>query len=415
MSQPSSFENYPWNLEFVNYYIKNAKSNDVNAQMEIVQYFMSHAVNHCNDEIDNLFLTNFPNELYERFRQMSTLDARYEGYLYTKAVFSEVFVFIFRNRNVIWVDKAISFIELFINFLKTRDQYIVMNPRTIFSAMDNCIMEEKNKSLFINGNVMYHFYNYFFDQMEHIKNSFWDLFSNVYDIDTNYAGLLFNTKLNESINIIMAYLHSSGLDMARMLICVLKMIIKLRMIDQIEFDVNSFFDTSVSFFLHIRSDPYMYHLNKDLSKIWTGILNGTRKIFEIDNDHKLISLSAIFANDLAIELGRVYNSENSIEFSKNQLQRLYIIILTFTLYPILNNTEYQWLSYLLYEIFSSFLLCLKRNPILTISNNDIFHIYVYLLKYCLAFGCRYTSDIDIIICNISNNIRTNPLLSKILL
>ncbi|KII65762.1 hypothetical protein RF11_07941 [Thelohanellus kitauei] len=70
MFQSSSIEKYPWNLEFVDYYIKNSKTNDVIAQIEIVQNFMSNAWNLGYEEIDKLFLTNFPNELYERFRYM---------------------------------------------------------------------------------------------------------------------------------------------------------------------------------------------------------------------------------------------------------------------------------------------------------------------------------------------------------
>ncbi|KII63292.1 hypothetical protein RF11_04951 [Thelohanellus kitauei] len=214
-------------------YITNTTSTDISTLISAVRKFMSETKKYKNYVVNSEFIIFFPRQLYRRFEEMSTLDANVTGYLEMKVLCSDVFIFIFRHFDEFIEVDGSSFIEPFLNFLKTPDPYVVLNPTDILDSIINCIEDDSNKFFFVNENFIYHFYKYFFPPIQNVKDDLYDCSLYIYDdskLDRNH---LSPAKLTKNIQEMMANFHIASEDIGEMLLATFHLIPNLNLIDEI--------------------------------------------------------------------------------------------------------------------------------------------------------------------------------------
>ncbi|KII74989.1 hypothetical protein RF11_10397 [Thelohanellus kitauei] len=89
MDESSISVNQHIDQEFMNDYIKKARSSDFLTRIDAVRNFISRACQESNQEVDTLFLAHFPDDLYHKFQELSLRDSNVEGYLAIKALCSD--------------------------------------------------------------------------------------------------------------------------------------------------------------------------------------------------------------------------------------------------------------------------------------------------------------------------------------
>ncbi|KII63728.1 hypothetical protein RF11_08720 [Thelohanellus kitauei] len=126
--------------------------------------------------------------------------------------------------------------------------------------------------------------------------------------------------------------------MAWLLITFFMMLHHFKLLDEIEFDVSRFCAIMNSIFMiEIQKDDNNLFLPR-ISKIWSGILNGSRNTMQIDDFDKLVLFSSIFAFDLSRKLERAVTYLDVFTMTKNKTQRFSIIYLTLIAFPIIGQS-----------------------------------------------------------------------------
>ncbi|KII73897.1 hypothetical protein RF11_15598 [Thelohanellus kitauei] len=335
-------------------YIKNSQSNDLTVQIDAVRKLIPKFSNQINVKVDRLFIKHFPKKLYEEFHSIIEKGINVDGYQEKKMLFVDVITFIFRNLSLVMDNQAQPFFELFLKCIKTDNSISICNPSSLFYAVHNCLLNEHNTILFINENGMYHFYNNFIDSNASLSHRFWEMCEFIYKLDRMKSSSLCRSKLTENVNQITYKFWSTGKeDYTRQFVIVFRMLHRLRLLDEFDFNVNHFYEIAVSIFIRWLSRNHASLTIVHLSKLWSAILNGSHNSFQIYNLEKLIFFAAIFSIDLSSKLRKLIRVSGVLKVTKNKKQRLYIIYFTLVAFPMINHDANPWLCHVLKELHNS--------------------------------------------------------------
>ncbi|KII65280.1 hypothetical protein RF11_02700 [Thelohanellus kitauei] len=247
-------------------YIRNTHSNDSSTQMEEVRHFISHFVTQNDPEVDLLFIQFFPIELYGEFFYMSEGQTNIDRYQEKIILFFDVFTFIYRNPNLVTDSKAKCFILRFLKLIQTCDPITDYNLDTLITSISVCVSYDPNKVMFINENGMFNIYNYFKISGTTLVNEFGVMCHQIYNLDRTHFSSLIPAKLTKSVNQIMAVSTSDQKEFQGLMITVLGMLSRLKLLDDVEFDVTQLFDISISVFINsmheVRDSLLLVHLQK---------------------------------------------------------------------------------------------------------------------------------------------------------
>ncbi|KII69866.1 hypothetical protein RF11_02796 [Thelohanellus kitauei] len=378
---------------------ENLRSTDLLIQIEIVRNFISRFSRQNDEEADLLFIEKFPAELFEEFNSMKEDETNRMEYQKKKTLFMEVFNFIFRGVKLSNHSKATTFIEIFLKFLKDRDPSSLFQVNTFIRSINNCITHKPNKILFINENGMLNFFYYFHNDINTSSFKFWKTCKSIYMIKPKHSSSLSLDKLQENVNQTMTeYLTTNDKVCQRLLVTLLMMVQRLKLFDEIEFDANTFFEITKQMVLDHIENSYNIFMMVHLSKIWSGILNGSRNKFPIDNFEKLIFLSAIFSIDISSGiLKELRPPKRSIfEMTKNKKQRIYIIYFTLVAFPLISDS-FKWILKVFEELHNTIYKYIHRNPFSKQSVEDQFHIMQYYIKSLVTLNMPISSQDDVVI------------------
>ncbi|KII74950.1 hypothetical protein RF11_01252 [Thelohanellus kitauei] len=395
-------------------YINHSQCTSIEIQMEAIKNAIWILWHQYNLKADREFIENFPNEVYEEFQNMS--DGETNVYLYQekKILFFDVFTFIFRNNNLLSDSKAKSFIELFLKFIKTRNDSVVYNSIQLIQSLEFCIKHESNKVLFINENGMFNIYYYLYDVMVRLRKRFWALCESIYDLNMSHRSSLIPAKLSESLSQIMSkFCTEQEIKCMRLLIIVLYMLRRFKLLNEIEIDSNQFYNTTDLIYKKKAQNVKNYTFFNDLSKIWINFLNGSRYKLEIDTIPKLMCFVAIFSNHLSNKLKSIIQSGRKLEVTVNVKKWLYIIYFGLMAYPIIGEVEKKFacprlknLHFSLQDYIQKY--CLED---FTIENQFIF--LQYYIKSHVSLSIPISSKEDTVFEGFLQKLELYPSLSNI--
>ncbi|KII63632.1 hypothetical protein RF11_10723 [Thelohanellus kitauei] len=116
-------------------YISDTQSSDVGLQMNAIKNFISLFSHQDDYTADHLFITKFPNNLFEECQRMSEGQTNVYKYKEKKILFFDVLTYIFRNRFMIMNTKAHSFAAFFIGLIKIRDPDLIYDPNNMIYSI----------------------------------------------------------------------------------------------------------------------------------------------------------------------------------------------------------------------------------------------------------------------------------------
>ncbi|KII64810.1 hypothetical protein RF11_09772 [Thelohanellus kitauei] len=361
-------------------YLMKSVMNHLSIQMDAVKNVISHFWNQIDQEFDNIFIQNFPKELFDELDYISVSAAKDEIDLQKKVLFFEIFIFIFRNKDLIHDPRTRSFVELFLKFIKIRDPNLKICLNSLIQSIKNCIISLENKILFINENGMFHFYLYFLADLRSYDNLFWKMCGDIYCIPMDQRHRVCLAKHKIYIREIMSKIGITADIYSQILTMILKMISHLKLIHDIEFDVSAFYDITIGiirgFFETMENHIVLIHL----ALIWTEIIQGSKNRFVIDTIEKLVHLSAIFSIDMSRKIKDVVDRQVILEFNKNEYINLDLIYFTLVAYPTIDDGEFKWLNSVLLDLHTSFQKYLDQKSIHQHKNEIRFGILQYFMK-----------------------------------
>ncbi|KII64505.1 hypothetical protein RF11_12616 [Thelohanellus kitauei] len=309
-----------------------------------------------------------------------------------KILFFDSFSFIYRCPSYFIDSIAQSFVEIFVKLIKIKDPFPVVNPKELVDSTINCLLHAPNRFLFINENAALNFYYYFNIAQSGLSTKFWKLCQKIYDkfLDNNS---IYHEKLQENVNQLMAC-SSTSEDCASLLFIFFRMMYRFRLLDEIDFNVDQFLDITESILLrniHKQHDQYPEYLFY-LPKIWTGILQGSRNLIQIDTIDRLILFAALFSIDVSNKFKKIVTS-GQLEVTENQKQKLYTIYLSLVAYPIINDDEKALLRKLLKELHYFLKIYLEKQLISVLSIDNQFLNLQFYIK-CLVILDEPVSNMD---------------------
>ncbi|KII61829.1 hypothetical protein RF11_10098 [Thelohanellus kitauei] len=350
-------------------------------QMSAVRSFISHFYNHRDSQVDQLFIERFPERLFEEFKRMSESGMKIDRFREKKILFFDVFTFIFRDINFLRDPKLKLFVLIFLEIIKTRESNCLFNPHALILSINICVSHEPYKVLFINENGLYNLYYYFHIRTMNLTQKFLSICESIYEIDLVKKSSLCPLRLGRSVNIILKKTwHPLHEIRGKFCLAVFKMLYRLRLLDEIKFDIDNFFYFTMAFVtchVYICQDT-MFIIY--LSKIWTEILNGSRNTFQLTCEEHLIFLSGIFCIDLSRKLMTVYRGSGKLELTKNKKLRMYIIYLSLIGYPVMNHQKKTWLYDVLNQLIFSFRKYLEKYALKDHTIEDQFLIIRHYIK-----------------------------------
>ncbi|KII63687.1 hypothetical protein RF11_06223 [Thelohanellus kitauei] len=364
----------------------------LSVQMEDVRKIISHFKDDIDVSVYERFVKHFPRELHEEFRRVSEADANEEGYKEKKQLFFEVFEFIFSKDYLIYNTKAIKFIEIMLKFIKTKDKSPIFEESSLLYRIMDCIVNEQNKVLFINENGLFHFFSYFHPSKMGLEITLLEVCETTYQLQPEYSSLLCHEKISDNLNQLMVKYRITRIAfVAIIVIIIFMMLYRLKMLDQIEFSIMSFYDvTSLLSTRYVYMKPFyvsIYHL----AKIWTGIFNGSKKIFQIDNLNQLSLFSMIYAIDLSKKL---LSEGGQITFTKSKKFRMCILYLALIAFPIISRRSNVLLPIELKKFHMALKSYIQIHSIDTHSVEDQFLILHYIIKSHVTLNFRTLSEDD---------------------
>ncbi|KII73927.1 hypothetical protein RF11_15629 [Thelohanellus kitauei] len=364
------------NQKVLDYFISNSQSQDLTDQILAVKKITAHFMHKYDPEVDRLFIENFPQQLYDEFTRM--MDGTTNTDLNIKDELFRAFRFIFRNQNLLNHDRSQSFVILFLNAIKTEDPDSPIYFFLYLNSISVCASHEPNKVLFINENGIFNIYNYCGTLLTADENKFWKMCQDVYTLDRDGSYLLSHIKITEGLTQILNKFSTTKRDVfAKLAIAVLRMVHRVRMMEEIEFNVMQFFEVARYKILEKSHKPSDVDFLMDLSNIWTCILDSSRNTFKIDTIDKLIIISAIFSLGIRFNIANSDNRYRPFRFTKHKKQRLYVIYLTLVAFPVIDRHTYQWLPGHLLKLHDSITYLFEEY-----SNDDIcFEDKLLLVQY----------------------------------
>ncbi|KII69857.1 hypothetical protein RF11_02786 [Thelohanellus kitauei] len=395
-------------LDF-DHYISVSTFGDLSSQMGAVRMMISRFSKHYNEKAYPIFIDRFPRKLYDEFESMIADPKNVERYFEKKKLFFDVFTFIFRNQNLELLSdrKAEKFVLLFVKFIKIQDPTPAFDPRIMISSVVACASQEPYKVFFINENVIIHFYCYAdISNSKSIENYFY-MCRNIYDLKHINIGLC-PIKLTETVDQLMTKFETTNEeDWARMLFKILRMLRRLKFLDEIEFSVTRFYDITQEMFTRYIKKGETPHFILSLSKIWRGILNGSKNSFRIDNIENLIFFARMFSVGISHHLHKIGLKDPDVDWCRDKPSMLYIVYLTLVAFPIIDHDKNPDLRRLLRRLHHSFVGYKNKYRIEENFPRNHFQFLQYYIKSML------TLDIPIsILDEIFLNVQLNVLLKK---
>ncbi|KII72200.1 hypothetical protein RF11_08370 [Thelohanellus kitauei] len=250
-----------------------------------------------------------------------------------------------------------------------------------------CVSADAHKVIFVNENAMLYLYKYYNVHSVGIITKFWKIFHEIYDIvPCKKYGLCFQ-KLTGNINLIWteSFIESKN-ALARISVIVFRMIHRLRLFDDINFNVDKFYDITVSVlstYINIDNQSLPDDF-KSLPNIWFGIFNGKRNIFLIDSIDKLV----IFGLLSSISLSRKLTTTTKFEMTKKMKQNLIIIYFALVAFPIIEHEEKPLLNTFLVNVHNSFKNYIDNGNFVDISIENQFFILQNYLKCAITLNKR---------------------------
>ncbi|KII70868.1 hypothetical protein RF11_14598 [Thelohanellus kitauei] len=414
-------ETCPMNQLLIRVFYLQGRLGGLPVQMEAVRRLISYFSNENNLEVDKLLIEQFPEGLSSEFNALCDGETNVIDHETLKRLFLDVFTFVFRNENMVMEPKARSFIELFLKFIKTSHTIQVSNLDALIDSIIICVSYVPNKILFINNNAIFNFYYCFRNQDYHLSQKFLTMVENVYTLEPLHSSSLCHIHLTERVNGMMnKFLNTKVQDWANMLLIVLRMVHHLRLLMEIDIDINKFYDTTVLSYLRCVSLSQYSMLMCDLSKIWSIILNSPRNTLKIDTIDKLTNFTAIFSIDVSSRLFKVRNGHGTFKVTKNTKQKIYIIYLTLVIFPLINQSVQTWTQHTLIQILTDlhdlFKSYLEQHSIDLIENlpvPDQFLLYQYYIKSSVTLNVQNDPVSQGIIQNYFERLSTNPSLSNV--
>ncbi|KII64732.1 hypothetical protein RF11_05403 [Thelohanellus kitauei] len=337
---------YEINKQAIHLYIKRGSSQNLQTVEQAVRTFISHFSSQPFSNHLFVFIIHFPKKLHDEFKMASEVTQSGTRDHQQTILFFEVFTFIFKYQQMASHSRAVPFVELFLNFIKTYDNAWSLDVHALFNSIQNCVTHDTNKLLFINENGMYNFYCYFQVPGINICAVFRILCQRICEIFKDNCCGISPIQISQYTDLIMnKFSDTKRKDISWMLLTFLKMIHRLGLFDQIDLNVPKFYTfTHSMFFIDIKKSNYRESL-QSVSKIWGCIFNGSRNSFQIDNIDKLALMAAIFAIDLSAKLNRVIYGFYMFKLSKNKKLKLYILYLTLVAFPTIDHAAYPWLRF----------------------------------------------------------------------
>ncbi|KII61983.1 hypothetical protein RF11_14140 [Thelohanellus kitauei] len=381
------------NKQAVEQYMASTQSHNLVVQMEGVRNFKSHLTHQFYSEDHRLLIQHFPNSLYDELQMVSEVGLSAKGYHELKVLFFEVFTFIFRYTKLVTHPKSTPFLELFLKFIKISDPVFSLNLHQLIDLIHQCISYEPNKILFINENGMYNFYCYFQYSKTNVSERFRKMCTRICDLDHTKSSGLCPLKQSGNINQIMnKYLSTKDEEIAWLLFTIFRMLYHLKLLDGIEFNISQFYLITHSIFLIEINRMNYLRVFPCISKIWTGILNKSTNMIQIDGIDKLILLSTIFAIDLSRKLKKVVNGFGKFEITKNKKQKFYVIYLSLVSFPVIDNSAKSWLKPVLFELHDSVQKFIEKTLLNDFSFDNKFLFAQYFIKSHVTLGIEISND-----------------------
>ncbi|KII63548.1 hypothetical protein RF11_16355 [Thelohanellus kitauei] len=369
-------------------YISKSQAGDLSTQIEAVRNVISRFSKISDAKAYHLFIDNFPKELFDEFNSMTRNGTYGDSYLEKKKLFFDVFSFIFRNQNMKLLSdlKGQPFVVLLLKFFKQHDQCLAFDPEVIYDSIKVCASQQSNRILFIMENGLFHYHSLI--SKDESPRYFHVLCKIIYKFKSLNQDLC-PLELSKSINQTMTKLVSTKEDdLAPLLFTQLRMIHRLKLLDEIELNVTKFYDITNEIFsrkVDLNSN-YSYILY--LPKIWSGILNASTNSIQIDTIEKLIFFARIFSVNISDKMDESYWDRWDLNLTPNKLQRYYIIYLTFVAFPIIDHDVHPDLRILLERLHTSFRKFSKKNKFVRFSNKNLFQFLQYYIKSFITLNIR---------------------------
>ncbi|KII71089.1 hypothetical protein RF11_11916 [Thelohanellus kitauei] len=408
-----NIDNVLENLEAVNGYIRKRKLN-VRSQRRAIQIWIDQSSTKNTTQQDRIFIDHFGANVLNEFCLMSEDSKNAKLFEDNINLFFQVFTFIFRNQNLVRHNKAQLFVDLYLKLTKIPSPCKVDYPVGIIDSLINCAYNEPNKILFIHDNAALNYCTYFNVPKVEDQTKFWTFCNHLYSLNYGNRSLMNRNRLQQNINHIMTIFHTkSDEDYLTLLFTFLRMLCRLRLLEEIEFDVNQFYYITVEVILRIsirshESYPKYYPF---LSKIWSGIFNRSFNTFQIDTIDKLIVLGSIFSIGLANTL-RKLDVGGKWEMSNNGKQSWYIIYFTLVAFPIIDHTTCPWLRKVFNELHVSLQKYLFKHSIEDLSFECQFTVLQYYIKSIVTLNQEISRRDDDILSTFFESIDKEPLLSN---
>ncbi|KII61601.1 hypothetical protein RF11_07523 [Thelohanellus kitauei] len=322
---------YASDEEAINDYASKIKSPYVHYQLIAIRNLISHFKHPHDVSIDKQFLENFPEKLFNEFQRISNCGPE-------EVEYENVKTFAFQNKNVEYGNKDISFVKIFLTFIKIKDSRQLFDPYILIESINNCIINEKTKVLFINDNGMLNLYKYLYYTNTNPPPEFLKMCDNVCNIPSEYSSSLMPFKVTETLLTLKIEFMTNKLStIADMLVTVYRMVYRSEIHDKIYFNITSFYDFT-SRVLKSRFNKKFNKLSLNrLCKLWIEIFGSSKNIFPIDTIEKLTSFAHIFIIDMNRKLLTLVREKRKLKFTSQKKLRLCIIYFAFVAFYLMDN------------------------------------------------------------------------------
>ncbi|KII61960.1 hypothetical protein RF11_06970 [Thelohanellus kitauei] len=172
------------------------------------------------------------------------------------------------------------------------------------------------------------------------------------------------------------YMRTYHECIAQLLFAFLGMITRLKLLDEIEFDVSEFYFFNECVFIVENHKKHNHRLLSSASKIWIGILNGSRNTTQIMNFTHLTILARIFAFALSIKLRRAIGRSIKLKMTRNNIQRFSIIYFALIGFNIIEDCSEPFLRPFLMKLHY-----LVEKYIQITSIEDSFETKLFLIQF----------------------------------
>ncbi|KII63295.1 hypothetical protein RF11_04954 [Thelohanellus kitauei] len=414
MEFKNNFENEE-NNKVINYYVDVMKSNHLPNMMEAVGKFILWFNHQYDPYADHLFVTYFPVEIFEELNETNECLTKSQSFQTKKNLLMDSFAFIFRNLNSLKESNAQSVVKIFLKVIQSRNTNSEsdLHHFILFEPIIICVSYQPNKIFFIDENGVFNFYQHF--NMSKIKNArnFWKICDQIYSLKHSGSSLFSCIKLKNHINQIMkSYLDTKNDDYAKLLLRILTMICQLRMLDEIQLNINKFYEISTCIFLRYGKKISCPLFFVTLSKIWIIILKNPRNTFQINTMNKLIFLAGIFSFDLSTNLKKDLKKIGTFLLTQNNKKRLYVIHLALIAFPMIDHKNYVWLREVLKRLHESFQMYIKTEPIKLFTIENQYFIFQYYIKSIVTLNMIVNRYDEIEINRFFRDLQLYPSLSK---